>query len=513
MFGIEYRVLQYQFPGYNIQSTYFPFCWFSIWFIPRPTSLLVRILPRFFTMPAPIGPNDIVTVVGKYLVKQSDGSRFLMKGIAFPVSNEIPSNSAQYRYHAKGWSAVLHQLHETAPQINTVRVYAMDPSIDYSDFFHTAAQLGIYVLVPLTAATGPGVLDRTLPAPACYPLPLYEYGKACIENFSRYPNVLAGVLANEVMNSLESWKAAPCVLAYARDLKRYSTRLPLLYTAQHDSIGAAVSASQAMKVTMDYLTCDSHNSMDLFGINIESWCSSTQKYAVNDDGSMGTYRAVYEALSHVNRPVVFSEMGCSLTEFNKDNGLPRGARDWLQVAVVLGEHMIDTWSGFCAYAYDGNVNFNMMSGGPWNGVTVLEPKQDYENFVRALAMADDAADGASPSPPIDIDIDIGISLPSPLSSCVNVTVQLLDCCDLTLLSLEDMPSYADHDDNIVVVVASHDRWPVYLVCLVVCIYMLVRMLLGILQRKKISVASPLIPTIHGKVTSYQCQYQSILSKE
>ena len=460
-------------------------------------------------MPTPIGPKDIVTVVGRYLVKQSDGSRFLMKGIAFPVPNENPSNSAQYRYHAKGWSAVLLQLHETAPQINTIRVYTMDPSIDYSDFFHTAARLGIYVLVPLTAAAGPGVLDRTLPAPACYPLSLYDYGKACIDNYSRYPNVLAGVLANEVMNSLESWQAAPCVLAYARDLKRYSTRLPLLYTAQHDSMGAAVSASEAMKVTMDYLTCDLHNSMDLFGINIESWCSSTQKYAINDDGSTGTYRAVHEALYNVSRPVVFSEMGCSLTEFNKDNGLPRGARDWQQVSVVLGEQMIDTWSGFCAYAYDGNVNFNMMSGGPWNGVTVLEPKQDYENFVQALAMTDNAALPDSLLLPTEIGPPL---MPSSLPSCVNVAAQLLDCCDLTLLSMEDMPLYANYDD-VVVVVASHYQWPVYLVCLVVCIYMLLRMLLVVLQQKNLSVHSPLIPTVHEKVPSCQYQYQSIPSRE
>ena len=449
-------------------------------------------------MPDPIGPNDIVIVQGNYLVKQSDGSRFLMKGIAFPVS------TAEDSYNVKGWQDVLYQLHETAPQINTVRMYDMDPTLDYSAFFHAAAALGIYVLVPLTSAAGAGVLDRTQAAPNCYSPALFSYGKACIDNFGRYPNVLAGVIANEVMNSLETWKAAPCVLAYSRDLKLYSRRIPLLYSAQHDSIGAAVSASQAMKVTMDYLTCHGNeSSIDIFGINIESWCSSTQEYLFNPDGSIGTYRAVHEELSNATRPIVFSEMGCSLSEFNKDNGLARGARDWSQISIVLGDEMVDSWSGFCAYAYDGNVNFNMMRGGPWNGECVLEPTKDYDNFVQALSQVDTA--------PILVPENYTLHHFSK-SSCENVAAKLLDCCELTLLSVDDIPSHASNhsipDYTNPKLVKHHDQWPMYMVGVVASLYALLQCI-GVQRRKNVALASMLPHQAEISSNGYHAQQQEM----
>jgi Glucanosyltransferase len=451
-------------------------------------------------MPAPIGPNDIVTVHGKYLVKQSDGSRFIVKGIAFPVSLNP--------YNARGWQAVLYQLHEAAPEVNTIRVYSMDPTIDYSAFFHTAAKLGIYILVPLTSADGHGVLDRNVAAPFCYSSRLFDYGRASVDNYGQYPNALAGVIANEVMNSLLTWQAAPCILAYARDLKAYHSRLPLMYTAQHDSIGAAISASQAMKLTMDYLTCDLDSAIDIFGINIESWCSSTQQFDVNEDGSVGTYKAVHDELANATRPVMFSEMGCSLTYFNKDNGLAKGARDWAQVSVVLGEDMIDAWSGFCAYAYDGNVNFNMMAGGPWNGETVLKPNLDFEKFVHALKQVD-----VDTMPLVMSDSGEAAIQPS----CDNVAATLLKCCDLTVVPIEQMPCHFTNETIISDFSNDwhgHNRWPIHVVMVVVFIYVL-KQCIGAQRRK--NVAPRLMPNEAISLNGYtelktaHITYQSINS--
>lgn len=451
-------------------------------------------------MPPPIGPNDIVTIHGKYLVKKSDGSRFIVKGIAFPVSLPL------HPYSATGWQAVLHQLHESAPEINTIRVYNMDPTIDYSAFFHTAAQLGIYIIVPLTAADGDGVLDRNVAAPDCYSSRLLDYGRACLENYGQYPNVLAGVIANEVMNSLLTWQAAPCILAFARDLQAYHSRLPLMYTAQHDSIGAAISASQAMKLTMDYLTCDLDSAIDIFGINIESWCSSTQQFDVNEDGSVGTYKAVYDELANATRPVMFSEMGCSLTYFNKDNNLAKGARDWAQVSVVLGEDMIDTWSGFCAYAYDGNVNFNMMAGGPWNGETVLKPSLDFENFLHALKQVD-----VDTIPLVMSNVEPAIQ-----PSCDNVASTLLKCCDLTLVPIELMPCHFTNETNISEFsndkIKGHNRWLMHFAMVVAFIYVL-KQCIGSQRRK--NVASHLMPDEviringHTELKTAHTMYQSV----
>jgi len=189
--------------------------------------------------------------------------------------------------------------------------------------------------------------------------------------------VLAGLISNEVMNSLESWSAAPCIKAYGEDLKiymmkNYNRSLPLIYAAQNSGIGPQIDPVDAMKITSDYLACQTksslmapkgyfsggfENSIDTFGINIESWCSSLNTFEVAGDGSIGSYYALWKGLNDTRIPLVFSEMGCSHLHFDHDNGLSEdGTRDWEQVPVVLND-MNDVFSGFCAYAYDGNKGF------------------------------------------------------------------------------------------------------------------------------------------------------------
>merc|ERR1711976_168474 len=79
----------------------------------------------------------------------------------------------------------------------------------------------------------------------------------------------------------------------------------------------------------------------------------------------------------------YSELGCPQFLFNRDNGLGRGTRDWKQVSAI-SEHMLDTWSGYVAYAYDGPTGFSMTDGGPWNGIETLEFNDDMENFLEEL---------------------------------------------------------------------------------------------------------------------------------
>jgi len=79
-------------------------------------------------------------------------------------------------------------------------------------------------------------------------------------------------------------------------------------------------------------------------------------------------------------------MGCPHSQYDRDDPdrkTPHGYRDWADVSIVLNE-MSDTWSGFVAYAYDGPSDFDMTSGGPWNGVDVLTPTADMYNFKMRL---------------------------------------------------------------------------------------------------------------------------------
>jgi hypothetical protein len=310
------------------------------------------------TASKPIRPSDTIHVRGKHLYK-SDGTPFFVKGIAFPTPPEIMTAKQNYGYDAKSWLAILHQLRDLGLEFNTIRLYRLHASVDYSEFFRGAAELGVYVIVPLTSAEGPGVLDRKLAAPKCYKSKLFVYGARAVREYLKYPNVLAGMVGNEVMNDEKAWLAAPCIRAYARDLKVFmdamvsegvsDRTLPLIYAAQ-DSVtvgGATVNKDAVMRLTVDYLSCaeegkgaavadltgkDSalefetfsdnkfgQSPIDIYGVNIESWCSSTQDFFNNPDGTPGSYYSLWQALRNSSIPIIFSEMGCPHSQFDRDD--------------------------------------------------------------------------------------------------------------------------------------------------------------------------------------------------
>ena len=96
--------------------------------------------------------------------------------------------------------------------------------------------------------------------------------------------------------------------------------LPLIYAYQDSStLGATFDRKRAIKLTMEYMTCtttgtkddkqkSSSSPVDMLGINVESWCSSTQEYKRNSDGTPGSYYALHEALVNTTVPIIFTEV-------------------------------------------------------------------------------------------------------------------------------------------------------------------------------------------------------------
>ena len=516
----------------------------------------------------PISNEDIVTIRGRYLYTGASGGyeqqqrqqqRFYMTGMAFPTpppsqsqpqTTDNPTSIAARRNpildkllhrsrgqdttsndddddddqhdsnsllnHLTGWNAVLDQLaRETT--VNTVRIYEMDCRRDYSAFLDHAADLGIYVLVPLTTRSGDGVLSRDDVAPKCYPRKLYEYGVQCLDRYWDHPNVLAGVVGNEVMNNLDSWQAAPCVRAFLDDMAAYGKHkaskvkkeggggpddgarteaMPLMYATQHDSPSAEFPTDDAMKLTLDYLTCrdddantvrgpsssastaggSSHRSPFIFGINIESWCSSLQTFEYEEDGlTESSYHSLWNTMRGGNLtkttmdavtgvkttveiprtisplpasvPIVFSEMGCSRFSFNKDNDVtPKMIRDWRQIPLVSdGGPMSDVFSGFVAYGYDGGGNkyFRMMGGtNKWDGFNPLSSdSEDYQNFRLRL---EEIAANKTGIPHVDGTGD-GHGRAGASPSCEETLESIRTVWEIELRRQLRMPSYFDRD--------------------------------------------------------------------
>jgi hypothetical protein len=242
----------------------------------------------------PILATDAIHVRGKHLYKW-DGTPFIIKGIAFPTPSENIGAQKRYGYDPESWLAILHQLRDLGLEFNTVRLYRLHPSVDYSEFFRGAAKLGVYVIVPMTSVDGSGVLDRKIAAPKCYKPKLFVYGARAIKEYLKYPNVLAGMVGNEVMNDEKAWLAAPCIRAYARDLKIFMDKmisvqvadrtLPLIYATQDAATigGATLDKDAVLKLTVDYLSCAGESKgvvkfpqnkfgqspIDVYGVNIE----------------------------------------------------------------------------------------------------------------------------------------------------------------------------------------------------------------------------------------------------
>ena len=116
--------------------------------------------------------------------------------------------------------------------------------------------MGIYIIVPLTDVSGDGVLDRNIPAPTCYHKSLFSYGANSIKKYLKFPNILGGVVGNEVMNDEASWHSAPCVRSYGRNLKLFMDNLikdgevqrtlPLIYATQDSSVLGGAEMSSGM---------------------------------------------------------------------------------------------------------------------------------------------------------------------------------------------------------------------------------------------------------------------------
>lgn len=111
--------------------------------------------------------------------------------------------------------------------------------------------------------------------------------------------------------------------------------------------------------------------------------------------------------------------------------------------MVLNE-MADTWSGFCAYTYDGNPDFDMFHGGPWNGRDVLEPTQDFNNFHNQLAKMKENGTTRNNSNTSNVLVKA-----SKAPHCNDVLMEMQSCCDgvfvdhhVNLFDVDKIPSYS-----------------------------------------------------------------------
>ncbi|KAF5323504.1 hypothetical protein D9611_005818 [Ephemerocybe angulata] len=274
-----------------------------------------------------------VTRTGRYLY-QDDGTRFYIRGIAYQEQGEVVASADNNFLEPSTYIdplaipdactrdvALLKQAN-----INTIRVYSVDSSLNHDGCMKTFSDAGIYTIIDLALPLN-GSIARDAPSWSTNILDQYL---TTIDVFSKYDNVLAYNVGNEVVLG-DSTQLAPYVKAAARDIKAY-----LKSKSSNILVGYAAinGASGFRNVLADYLSCGSEaTAIDLYGLNDYSWCG--------DSSFEGSYSATHTQFENYNVVAYLSEYGC----------ISSPPRLWTEAAALLSSQMSDVWSGGIAFSY------------------------------------------------------------------------------------------------------------------------------------------------------------------
>ncbi|KAI9431431.1 carbohydrate-binding module family 43 protein/Glycoside hydrolase family 72 protein [Lactarius indigo] len=311
-----------------------------------------------------------VTRSGRYLYN-ADGSRFYIKGIAYQEQGAAtvdpnapfsePSTFIDPLANATACARDIPFLQQLG--VNAIRVYSVNASLNHDSCMQGLSSAGIYTILDLTLPVN-GSIDRNSPA---WTTNLLDSYINTIDAFSKYDNVLAYNVGNEVVVSPNGTTAATFVKAAARDTKAYLTS-----KSSSALVGyAAIDGDDTWIVPLaNYLSCDPSSSnsgdtaIDIFGLNNYEFCGNST-FQASYAGKTGDF-AGYNVVAY------FSEYGCNQPS----------PRVWAEVPVLFGSDAVPVWSGGVAFSYfpaeSGQGEFGMVTLSS-DGSTVT-PNTDFDNL-------------------------------------------------------------------------------------------------------------------------------------
>ena len=224
--------------------------------------------------------------------------------------------------------------------INTIRVYNVDPTLNHDLCASIFNAVGIYMFIDVNSplpneSLDPGHLVNS------YSSTYLTHIFGVVEAFGPYPNTLAFISANEVMNTVATGQTSPPYLrAVTRDLKNYISK----HLTREIPVGySAADVDEILTDSWTYLSCDINGQSsdpsrsDFFGLNSYSWCGPTSPTANYDASS---YDKVISTFGKTSIPIFFSEYGCNRVQ----------PRVFDEVPVIYG-NMTSVMSGGLVYEY------------------------------------------------------------------------------------------------------------------------------------------------------------------
>jgi hypothetical protein len=301
---------------------------------------------------------------GRYLYSE-DGSRFFIKGISYQEAGTTTAvtdggfpEPTDFTDPLSVGSACIRDVPFLQQlTVNAVRVYSVDSRLNHDNCMAALEAAGIYTIIDLSLPVN-GSINRASPAWSTNLLGLYTQ---TIDAFSKYNNVLAYNIGNEIVTKVPETNTGPFIKAAARDIKAY-----LKSKGSSALVGYASTDGSGWRDPLAaYLSCGSEDtSLDLYGLNNYRWCG--------DSTFAASYAETETAFKNYNIPAYFSEYGCNTSP----------PRVWTEVAALFGPQMTDVWSGGLAFSYFPTVdNFGLVT---IDGNTVT-PSSEFQALKTQLS--------------------------------------------------------------------------------------------------------------------------------
>ncbi|KAN0101893.1 carbohydrate-binding module family 43 protein [Hyaloscypha variabilis] len=293
-----------------------------------------------------------------------NGTEFFIRGVAYQQdvnSNGTTSTTGTFTdplADSAGCARDIPLLQELGT--NTIRVYAINASLDHSACMQMLQDAGIYLLQDLSNPSSS--INRNDPT---WTTDLFADYAAVVDAMANYTNVLGFFAGNEVSNDVANTNASAFVKAAVRDMKSY------IKTKDYRMIGVGYATNDNADIRIDladYFNCgDAADAIDFWGYNIYSWCGDSS-YTVSG------YAQRTAEFANFSVPAFFAEYGCNTVQ----------PRVFTEVQAIYGENMTGVWSGGIVYMYFQETNdFGLVTV---SGDTVTK-LPDFTALSKQLALA------------------------------------------------------------------------------------------------------------------------------
>lgn len=343
-----------------------------------PLGLLLTLVALVALLVRPSEAIPSITRRGKYLYQGND--RFYIKGIAYqepaPIAESTQANDENGGFPEPDSFTDPLALPDACTRdvanfrdlgVNTVRVYSVNASLNHDSCMSTFSNAGIYVILDLALPLN-GSINRAQPS---WDVGLLDLYANTIDVFTRYDNLLAVNIANEVVTQPSNSVAAPFIKAAVRDIKAYLRSKNSNVLVSYSSTDGPSGVNQWRDMLAYYLTCGSAaTSVDLYGLNSYSWCG-------NSSYTASGYSTLTTDFSSLPVPAYLAEFGCV-------DGVGTNNRPWTEVSALFSQPMTNTFSGGVAFSY-----FPQPSGLDYGLVTVsgntVATRPDWQALKRQFA--------------------------------------------------------------------------------------------------------------------------------